>query len=264
MLGAGLMAFLATGRVARATIVYLSAADSGWYGPGRTVHDFDAIVGQYIGATDSQGNPIFYQVYRGYYVFDLSSLPANSTISSAILLTSWDQWGSVDSTESYAIYDANATNIESLGPGYTTSDPYDTYADLGSGTIYGNFSAFISQANYSITLNGLAQSDIASAAGTLWAIGISTLTTNQVIENQNVFFNNLPTLELTYSPVPEPASAPALGGVLVLGLSLLWRRKRPFHGSPTGIFCRNCNKIWSIFRGCRTNLYELSRLQQRR
>ncbi len=196
----------------------VNVLDAGWHDNGqRSVHGWDAISGEYVGAFDAQGVPMWSYVYRGYYVFDLSEISTPASVTAAVLHTGY-RWGSVDTSETFRIYDADADSILSLGNGFHTSDPLFTYEDLGSGHAYADFMTTNSATTFDVELNSLALSDLTASLGLKVGFGFDLLTNDPAMQNENVWFTPAPTLELTI--VPEPATI-----LIILASGLLLRRK---------------------------------------
>jgi hypothetical protein len=163
--------------------------------------------------------------YRGYFIFDLSSL-AGLEITSASFRLDTDDFQSVDLTETVNFYQYTGA-ISTLTSAPTTSGT--AFGDLGNGTLLG--SQIYSEAEQDVVLNialnnaAVAALNSAISSGSI-AFGAVMVTvsgpSDQWVFGQSDDLGSTRQLVLETQPVPEPSTAV----MLVLGAGLLVRRRR--------------------------------------
>lgn len=152
---------LTSATAARATTIAISNSDSGWY-DDTGFHDptnANYVAGQYV-----LGNDTFTQ--NDFFTFDLSSLAGQNVVSAKLQLFAYD----ISSDGNYRTFNVT-TPIASLTAG--GSGLVGTYADLGSGPLYGQTGVTMAQSNTLITfdLNAAAVAAINAGVGGMFAIG---------------------------------------------------------------------------------------------
>ncbi|MEM7409619.1 MAG: PEP-CTERM sorting domain-containing protein [Myxococcota bacterium] len=181
------------------------------------------------GGNFSGGVPTALEVQRNYHIFDLSGLAAGQTITGATLLlnhpsNSYSSTGG-DPTETVEFFDVSTSFADLRNPDESQPDAVldAIFADLGSGTSYGSFTASPASNGTveSIVLNAAALSALNAAIGFEWAIGGAITSFDETFfgAEEQVFKGSetIPTVasQLMLTVVPEPSTG------LLLGLGLL-------------------------------------------
>ena len=163
---------------AKAAII-VSAFDKGWFRSDG--HQGEASQNTFTGFGGTN-------VFHSFFYFDLTG--GSGPIGSAILKRNLERFLSTDSAETATIFDVSTpdTEFQITYPAVPGGDPTGQaiFNDLGTGTIYGSFTVFPSQAGATIEhapndggdiimipLNSLAITDIAGSIGSTFAVGLS-------------------------------------------------------------------------------------------
>lgn len=129
---------------------------------------------------------------RGFVVFDVSSLPSNATIISAVIICNSNSLGNVPDTGNF-VYDLNVI---------PTSDTFITFNDANGGVLYGSGITWNYQRT-SMNLNARAISEIQSNIhpGGRFAAALKPSSTVTQEWNFNTYANSVatPTLVINYS-----------------------------------------------------------------
>jgi hypothetical protein len=204
------------GSVKAATVI--NASDQGWYDASDAswVNNPNYAAGVYSGVDQ-----------RSWFVFDLPTVSAGEGFTAATLILAMPSGGYMSSqpSETYTLYDVTTgANILSL-----RGTQSGAYADLGSGSVYGQTVVLpSSQGGFvQIDLTAQALADMTAHAGDTFVIGgaATSLVTPNGDESIFGFSSNGGGVSLSYTTgvVPEPGVL-ALSGCL--GLAALVRRKR--------------------------------------
>jgi hypothetical protein len=166
--------------------------------------------------------------FRNFFVFDLAGLSGIVNTAKLLLTNPPGGFNSVDALEQFTTFDVTS-DFALLG----TASPL-IYSDLGSGTVYGSYTASIAD-NASVvelSLNAAAVEAIQASLGSQFAVGgaITTLAGAQLFgPSQALFFGTgvgdvtQLQLDLTPSSVPEPSTLLLLSSGAVVALV---KRKR--------------------------------------
>ncbi len=234
--------FLSLSSAAYANSVDLTHTGRGAFNSAAFAHqgkDWKIMDGNYNIRSIGAG-PVNIDISRNYHFFDIPTLQAGETISSATLNVfhpngNFPSYDSPDTTETFDFYsietDGSIVNDDawvSTDPiGYNQQDLITVFNDLGEGDFYGSFTA--SAASNGTTESTLLNQNALSAlteiglnGGGEWGIGGSiatnTITTLGVWErafrgsaNQDTFS----TLTLEVAAVPVPAAVWLFGSALV-------------------------------------------------
>ncbi|MFD2718907.1 T9SS type A sorting domain-containing protein [Hymenobacter monticola] len=203
------------------TTVTVSSNGQGWFSPqvGHDAANTNYIVGFY---SDGQVN------YRNFFTFSLAGLNlAGRQLVGATLSIKTDAFGfpasvvNPNSTTLYNLYDVS-TSRSALMASHAASDPVtaSTYADLGTGRLYGSspIAAATSGGYRVLTLNAAALADIVAHAGNDFAIGgtLSALT-NEYIFGYSLSSPQLLTLQFVET---QSITTGSLGAVACAGSAL--------------------------------------------
>lgn len=185
-----------------------------------------------IGATDSNSNYIVgWGTYRNFFTFNLSSLGASDTITSATLKLRRGDSASTDGTETIGFFDvATSPSVLNHNSGFNSA----VYSDLGSGTSYGAFVVASTGAPndiLSFTLNAAALAALNASKGQFFSIGGTLLTDdgNDYIFGATGGHLNPHDLVLDIQPtaesVPEPATC-VIWGLGAMGCAIAAYKRR--------------------------------------
>ena len=205
---------------ANAVVFTQNHIDRGWWNGVDTSNNGagfnNTFTGQFSGPF--QGSDRF----RSYFVFHQSGVIGN--VVSAILSLERESHTSSDPSETLNAYDVS-TSINTLR---TSASNASTFANLGTGMIYGSFMASAGTVGTQILVNlsAAAIADTNANLGGLFAIGLSSQTIGNVGANDGVRFsigaeNRTHQLLLTD---PEPGML-AIFGLGLAGLGFAWRKK---------------------------------------
>lgn len=182
------------------------------------------------------GNDLTNREFRGFYVFDMSSL-IDHTITGATLslFLPSDGYSSPDPSETVTLYDVLSTNIpDLLGDSGTITDT-SIFDDLGTGESYGMADIFSSSAGsyIDIVLGSESLIDLNSAVGSNLAIGAAATSLNYGDGTQEVVFVNTQSVPLDHTfltleatPIPIPASIFLFGTGLAGLIGTRLKRKK--------------------------------------
>jgi hypothetical protein len=162
--------------------------------------------------------------YRGYFIFDLSSL-AGLEITSAVFRLDTDDYQSVDLTETVNFFQYTGSISTLTGAPTTSGTAFD---DLANGTLLGSqvYSEAEQDDVLDITLDSAAiavlNSGISAGSIAFGAVMISISgPSDQWVYGQSDDLGSIRQLRLETQPVPEPSTA----ALLALGAGLLARRR---------------------------------------
>lgn len=212
-------ALLAASSHAADTQVSIDASRMGWY-TASGVHE---------SYNNNTLTGVFFEEYRSFFEWTLPSVTGHVTGAHLEMALPYSL-GSDQGTQTGAMFDVAAANLPFLsadnGAGHGTS----IFADLGTGTAYGNF--VIRESDdltiFSIDLNAAAVRAIDAANGGTFALGMRN-TTPKITDNYFLFSSmsqaGEQTLVLDVTPVPEasPFATLALG---VAALAVVARRRK--------------------------------------
>ncbi len=171
----------------------INAVDQGWWNGADNSNNINPNANTFSGLDGfTRGSNVF----RSYFVFDLtgvSTVGAGSTI-----LLNRLRYFSTQASETFNIYDVS-TNINTLR---TAANNAGTYADLGSGNVYGSFTVGLGDQGNDVLVNltAAAIADINANLGGFFAVGVSSQTQGDVV-NDGIRFDGSPhQLDLTIGP----------------------------------------------------------------
>jgi len=228
--------FLANSLIANAIVINITSTDRGHH---NNLGAHTAIDDNYSVGNASAGSLVF----RNWFVFDLSFIAPTSIITSATLILDVPAGGfsSVDSTETYTLYDLEAPFnpgdvVLSRAPGNVTGQTI--FANFGGGTVYGSrvYSNADNGTTTTITLNSDFLNFATSKTGSVIAFGGALTTLDLDNGTQELTFGNSGTgnpqdgnsqlqLEIVDGIIPEPSTG-ILSGVLVMFAMAASRRRR--------------------------------------
>jgi len=215
---------------ASAATVNITASTSGY---GQRADDGNAVTyavddrGNYVTGQDTFGGSVY--LWRGYFIFDLSSLDG-FTVTAASFQLDTDDFDSSESSETVTFYQYGGDVNDLYGFDALTASTQAVFDDLGSGTAYGSHVYDEAQQDEVLTLalNSDFLTAINSAGGSgLFAFGADMTTvsgtTDQYVYGGSDNIGSVRQLVLEVEPIPEPTSAALLLGAA--GLLALRRRR---------------------------------------
>jgi hypothetical protein len=202
---------------AASNAVFINSVDQGWWNGADNSNNTNVNANTFTGRNGTiNGSNLF----RSYFVFDLTGV-TSAGIGSALTLFNLGYF-STDASETFDIFDVS-TNINNLR---TSASNGGTFADLGSGSLYGSFTVGAGDATSNVTVNltAAAIADINANLGGLFAIGISSQTIGGT-GNDGIIFRGGPQLLDLPAAVPVPAALWLFGTALIGLVGFSKRRK---------------------------------------
>lgn len=194
----------------------IDALDRGWYD----------VFGQSTALNQPVGNTVTGQSareLRSFFVFDLASV--SGIVSGATLRLELEAYFGTDPTQTFTVHDvlSDVADVRMVHiPG--SLEGQDIFADLGMGAIYGSTTVEPGDVGsiVELTLSAAALSDLTSAAGGLFALGVKLDTLNSGVFTDAVRFSQLnePRTHQLVLDVAQ-ASAPGTITLLIAALALL-------------------------------------------
>ena len=175
----------------------ISAVDQGWWNGADNSNNPVSSNNSFTGGNGLVNGS---HVFRAFFVFDLTGV-GTVEAGSTILLSNLSYF-STDASETFYIFDVS-TNVNTLR---TAGSNAGTYADLGSGKVYGSFTVTRSNvgSNVIVNLTAAAIADINANLGGFFAVGLSSQTMGVIGSLGGIRFDGAsPQLDLTPIMVAE-------------------------------------------------------------
>jgi hypothetical protein len=218
------LTFLAGAGAARADVITLKAADSGWY----TQEGIHA-----AGNEDYRAGRWGVNTYHDYFVFTLPDLSSYAIQSIQLRLTNpRNGFTSGNASETFTVFDVS-TSIPILMESHFEAPLPDVFKDLGSGTSFGSRS--LSQAdNDTLVAIDLTSAELAKilqdSSGKAFALGGSLSVADAGNSHAFVGTDGTSTRELVIEVIPLGVPEPATLVLAVSGcvglLGFGWRRRQ--------------------------------------
>ena len=218
-LAAACAAMMAAASHAANTQVTVDASQTGWY----------TASGLHESYNNNTLTGVFFEEYRSFFEWTLPSIGGHVTGAHLEMALPYSL-GSDQGTQTGAMFDIAAANLPFLGADNGAGHGTSIFADLGTGTAYGNFTIRESDdlTIFHIDLDSAAVQAIDAANGGTFALGMRN-TTPGITDNYFLFSSmsqaGRQTLVLDVTPVPEasPFATLALG---VAALAVVARRRQ--------------------------------------